>query len=390
VLDASGRPQSFYRVVQTSAAIEQGVVLDASPVYESETFGTAAEVTVDSGERRAYVAITPVPDGAERTDVGAFIVDARALSSVPVALDLDWRERSEPFLLNVSIEQSRALTGWRTVGAGSIAALSIGDSRLRHARVPVNAEAGGYYRITWTRTVRDWYLERVTLVLAAESQVPHESQSLAALERVASRAAGTEPDDALYFDAGGPFPVSSVALDFGAGPGWVRARIASADSLEGAWTPVTGETLFYELEFQGQPLASEPVAVGRRAARYWRVTPAEPVAAGRFALRLDYPAEAIRVSLDGTPPYQLVAGTASADAGPDPTFAAVWRKLPQNSMPPRATTGPLRELGGAAALEAPFRVPWRLGLLWAVLGVGVLAVAWMAVRLAREFREPST
>jgi hypothetical protein len=390
VLDASGRPQSFYRVVQTSAAIEQGVVLDASPVYESEALGTAAEVTVDSGGRRANVAITPFPDGDDRTDVGAFIVDARALTSSPVALDLDWRDRSEPFLLNVSIEQSRTLTDWRAVGAGSIAALSIGGSRLRHARVPVNAAAGGYYRIEWARNVPDWYLERVTLVFAAESQLPRESESLAALERVASRAAGTETDAAVYFDAGGPFPVSSAALDFGAGPGWVRATIASADSLDGPWSPVSGETLFYELEYQGQPLASEPVAIGRRAARYWRVTPAEPVAAGRFELRLDYPAETLRVSLDGTPPYVLVAGTASADAGPDPTFAAVWRKLPQGTVPPRATMGPLRELGGAAALEAPFRVPWRLALLWAVLGVGVLAVAWMAVRLAREFREPST
>jgi hypothetical protein len=389
VLDAAGRTQSFYRVVQSSTPVEQGVVLDASPIYVAETLRTAAEVTVESQGSRADVAITSVPADAERTDVGAFVVDARALSSAPVALDLDWRDRPEPFLLNVSIEQSRALTDWRTVGSGSIAALWIGGSRLRHVRVPVNAAPGGYYRIAWARDVPDWYLDRVTLVLAAESQLPREVESLSALERVVSRDTATESDGALYFDAGGPLPVSSIGLDFGTGTGWMRARVASAHSLEGPWSPVGAETLFYELELEGQRLASEPIAVGRRAARYWRVTPAEPAAAAGVTLRLEYPAEVLRVSLAGTPPYLLAAGTASADAGPDPTFESVWRALPQRSMPPRATTGPLRELGGAAALEAPLEVPWRLTLLWAVLGAGVLAVAWMAVRLARELREPS-
>jgi hypothetical protein len=292
--------------------------------------------------------------------------------------------------LNVSIEQSRELTDWRTVGSGSIASLWIGGSRLRHARVPVYAAPGGYYRIAWGHGVPDWYLDRVTLVLAAESQLPRELQSLSPLEPVASRVGATETDSALYFDAGGPLPVSSIAVEFGTRPGWVRAKIASAPSLEGPWTSVAAETLFYELDYEGQRLASEPVAVGRRLARYWRVTPAEPVAASRVTLRLEYPAEVIRVALDGTPPYLLAAGTASAGAGPDPTFASVWRELPQGSVPPRAATGPLRELGGAAARVAPFEVPWRLALLWAALGVGVLAVAWMAVRLAREFREPST
>ena len=119
--------------------------------------------------------------------------------------------------------------------------------------------------------------------------------------------------------------MSAIALDFGTGPGWMRARVASAHSLEGPWSPVGAETLFYELDLEGRRLASEPIAVGRRAARFWRVTPAEPAATAGVALRLEYPAEVLRVSLAGTPPYLLAAGTVSAEAGPDPTFESVWR-----------------------------------------------------------------
>jgi hypothetical protein len=57
---------------------------------------------------------------------------------------------------------------------------------------------------------------------------------------------------------------------------------------------------------------------------------------------------------------------------------------------PFATLGARRELGGAAALVAPRPFPWRTAALWAVLVVGVLVVATMAVRLARDMRsQPS-
>jgi len=84
----------------------------------------------------------------------------------------------------------------------------------------------------------------------------------------------------------------------------------------------------------------------------------------------------------------LAAGTRSEAAGPDPTFAAVWKELQAaGGRASPATLGPRTELGGPAALEAPFEFPWRRAALWSVLGIGVIAVAWMAVRLARELFE---
>jgi hypothetical protein len=85
-----------------------------------------------------------------------------------------------------------------------------------------------------------------------------------------------------------------------------------------------------------------------------------------------------------------VAGTLADAAGPDPTFADVWRQLrPAGAPLEQATLGAREELGGAAALVAPFVFPWRAAALWAVLGAGVLAVGWMAVRLAREMHAKS-
>lgn len=387
VLDADGRPMPFYRVVQSSTAIEQGVMLEASPVYAAQDSSAVAQLSLEAADRRTNVTLTQPPAGAAQTEIVAFIVDARAFGDAPVALDLDWRAIWQPFLADVQIEQSTTLTDWQTVGRASIAALSIGGAEVRHGRVPVSAGPGGYYRITWGRAVEDWYLDAVTLVFTDHAQPAVETLTLAPLERSPAKAVPEQPKHALYFDAGGPVPVRSLTLDFTSDTGWTRADVASAASPDGPWSVVTGWTLFYELDYEGERLANEPVVIGRQAARYWRVVGAEPIARERVALRLEYPAEVLRVSTEGAAPFLLAAGTLAPEAGPDPTFAAVWRELPEGRAPLRATLGPLRELGGPAALEAPFELPWRVAALWAVLGVGVLAVAWMAVRLAREFRE---
>jgi hypothetical protein len=160
-----------------------------------------------------------------------------------------------------------------------------------------------------------------------------------------------------------------------------------ADSLEGPWLPVAYRTLLYELDYGGTQFASPPVVVGRNDKRYWRVTPAEPLARDRVELELRYPQELLRVAANGTAPYLLAAGTRVAEAGPDTTFAAVWRQLDPSAAPAAATLGPMRELGGADALAAPRVFPWRTAALWTVLVAGVVAVGFMAVRLAREMHD---
>jgi hypothetical protein len=342
-----------------------------------------AQLSVATADRRTNVTVTQAPEDASPAVV-AFVADARAVGAAPFALELDWRSLPQPFLIDVLVEQSDNLTDWRQVGRASVASLSIDRAEVRHARVPLRAAPGGYLRISWSRAPSGWYLEGVTLVSSATPRPLTESVSVTPLEPSDSPANG--PGDALYFDAGGPLPATAVAVDFPQGTGWSRASVASAPSLEGPWSTVAAGTLFYELDYDGRHLASDALVVARHAARYWRVTPAERVARERVALRLEYPAETLRFSAQGSAPYLLAAGTRSAEAGPDPTFAAVWRTLPDGSAAPRAQLGPLRELGGAAALAEPREIPWRKATLWAVLVGGALAVAWMAVRLARELR----
>lgn len=389
ILDANGEPQPFFRRVPAtpSAPAERRVVLEASPLYVG---GAAAVPSVGVTTGPAGTSVTVVPGSASSPAIAGFVLDARAVDAAPVALELDWRELPQPFLLDVAVEQSTDLTGWSNVGRASVAALAIGGAEVRHARVPVRASSGGYYRITPRGSVADWHLLRATLVISV-GQEPAAPPSI----RVPPLAVGVASDDpsvdTLYFDAGGALPVQSLALVFAANDGWVRADVAASRSMEGPWIPVAYRELFYSLSFEGREFASEPVKLGRQEARYWRVVPDAPLRGQRLELEISFQQEQLRVATRGGASYQLVAGTLTDDAGPDETLASVWSALDPPAVDvPLATLGPRRELGGGGALVAPRVFPWRTAALWTVLLVGVLVVGTMAVRLAKEMRRPSS
>lgn len=387
VLDANGAPLSFFqRTTPPAAVTQQRLTLQASPLYAENA--AAAVATVGVTTRGNGTAVTVTEEQASSPDVVGFVIDARTVATAPSALELDWRPLPQPFLLDVRVEQSSNLTDWRSVGTASVAALAIGTAEIRHARVPVAASPGGYYRIRANRTVADWYLLRATLVSAAteaETLLEAHAAPLAAADLPADRAA-----QALYFDAGGALPVAALSFDFGTAAGWVRADVAASNSLVGPWSPVTYGELFYSLDFAGQRFASPPHAMLRLAARYWRVLPSAP-AATPFELTLHYSQEHLRVAARSAGPYLLAAGTLAPAAGPDATFAAVWTEVrPGATAVPQARLGARRELGGPAALVVPRPFPWRKSALWAVLCGGVLVVGFMAVRLAREMQTQSS
>jgi len=388
VLDANGAPQPFFRrTAAKESQPELRVTLDASPLYVDGA-RERVDVAVRTTERSTSVNVT-APATSPSPAVTAFVLDARAVDVVPAALELDWRALPQPFLLDVVVEQSTDLTGWRYVGNASVAALSVGGTEVRHARVPVRASAGGYLRVTTRGGVADWHLLRATLVGAAVEAVPQGTLAVPPLPADAAPEGG--PAGALYFDAGGPVPVSSLTLKFGDGDGWVRTDVAASRSLDGPWVPVAYGELVYALSFEGREFASKPVGVGRYEARYWRLVPSAPPRGEPLELALEFPQERLRVAAGGAAPYLLAAGTLLEEAGPDATLAQVWSRLePPAETVALATLGDRRELGGAAALLAERPFPWRTVALWGVLIGGVLVVAAMAVRLVREMRsQPS-
>ena len=147
--------------------------------------------------------------------------------------------------------------------------------------------------------------------------------------------------------------------------------------------------LFYELDYQGQRFASGPVAVGRRDARYWRIATAEPLARERVALRLEYPHGAAAGVGRGHGAVSARGGHARAGGRPRCDVRGRVARVAGGEARRRARYSARgASSAGQPRSQVPYEFPWRVTLLWAVLGGGALAVAWMAVRLARELNHP--
>ena len=354
VLDANGEAMPFYRVVtEPGPATESRITLvDVSPVYRTQGGEVVGGLTVEATDERVDVSVGLPPEG--RAEIVAFVADARALESTPVAADLRWNEMDQPFLTTVTISHSNDLARWSVVGQGSIAALAIDDTQVRHSRIAVNGRLGGYYRIEWAGdTPSPWLLEQLELISSAEPDpTPVERVGLEAVP------APEEAEEyALFFDAGGLLPVRALELEFANPNGWANAAIHSGESLDGPWDLVVTRRFYYRIDFQAEQVRSPVVEVARRAARYWRVLPQRPLDEDTVELQLHYPQEFLRFAANGAAPYLLVGGGLSTEAGPDAVLGGIWDQLDEAMSVSVAQLGAVMELGGEAAFLPPREFP---------------------------------
>jgi hypothetical protein len=383
VLDANLEPMPFYRVAVASPAIsEVRTSLGVSPIYVQQETEAGADLAISLQGDRTDVRIKRPNDGAPEAAVAAFVIDARAVEHPPFAMELQWQPLEHPFLLNVTVEHSNDLSNWRWVGGGSVAALAIEDASLAHRNIEIAGRTGGYYRVTWSRPVDGWLLEKVDVITRSlTDQATFGRVTLSALPGAPDDA----PPNALYFDVGGALPVTGADFVMPSPNQWVQASIYAANSIDGPWRQVRAWRLFYDIEFEGERLLSEPVNLGRIEARFWRVLFGKDIAPDDVELRLEYPEERLRFSATGEAPYQLVGGTLLAEVGPDPTLAAVMKALSADeSKIATVRLGRRINLGGPGVLEIPTEFPWRTVYLWVALFAAAALVGFMALKLARD------
>jgi hypothetical protein len=173
------------------------------------------------------------------------------------------------------------------------------------------------------------------------------------------------------FVSDGRYPVRWVDLDT---PGndartW---RLQSRDAPDARWVERTGAWVAYRVGAGRSPPRVFDTAVRDR---YWRLVAQGSGEAPR--LRLGHVPERLVFIAAGRPPYVLVAGSALRSREARPVRTALDR------MPPAAARlGASAERAGDAALVRGR--DWKTWGLWAVLGLGVLAVAGFALRVLRD------
>lgn len=319
---------------------------------------------------------------------GGWLVDLgeqRAESPYPDRIRLQWSGPAE-FTAGFTLETSTDLTDWREAPGGQLMALSSTSGPLTQPFVRLPANGGRFVRLAWLDPAAVPAITGATAVVARVELIaldPPETLVLSPLPRRPVDSTG-----ALEFDLGGELPLLEVSPRFESGNLVVPALLEGRSEPREPWRHL-GAAVFYRLE-RGTttPTISPPLLVGA-AARYLRLVPDRRAAAldpGRTKLEVKAQLASLVFAMQEPGPFHLEIGSSTATPSALPATILVPGLERERPRFGRAALGQWTEVAAVARAAdrdrrvAAFR-PW---LLWGVLVAGIVGLALMVWRLARQ------
>ncbi len=306
----------------------------------------------------------------------AFLVDATALEEVPTGIRLVLGGEGD-VVSRLRFETSGDLNRWQALGADvTVARLASEGRQVGVNEFELPKRKARYLRIR--------QLEGSTPLGVDRVEVRHRRSELP--ERRWRSLTGTPEDGGWEFSSGGWFPVDRLKVVDADGANFlVTARLFSRLDETDAWRD-RGLRTFYRSRIGGVIVESSALAIDD-GDRFWRL---EFEGEGIDGPQLDIgwlPDEVVFLK-QGPAPYVLAYGQAGVQARQWPLTELLRQlngKAPMDLADvPVARAGEAQMLGGPdRLLDAEPSIDWRTWVLWAVLVLGVIAVAAMAYRLLK-------
>lgn len=393
VLNASGEtvPFAFVPRGPSGPAPVQSGVARLFPLYGESAAGVeGVKLDVVRGASGTVIRLVDDPKGRKpgRRLLG-YLVDA-GKSDLPIeALLLDWRTGSG-FNGVARVEASDDLSRWNSWAEAPVLALEHAGERLERKRVEFSGRKARYLRLSFTRVPDDFVLTSVQLERRLERSEPAREW-----RRVARAPDSGKPGE-YRFDAGGRHPVDRLRLQLPQANTVARVQVLTRDDERAPWRTVAS-ALVFRLERNGVTASNPDIVATPGMGSQWLLKVDQRgggIGAGEPILEAGWVPHEIVFAARGAAPFALAYGSRRAkaealplatvvpgyEAGKDITAErATVNAAPGTARPPVSWSDPagmLREI-----LESGDGKKW---LLWLVLSIGVLAVAWMALRLLRD------
>ena len=319
---------------------------------------------------------------AAQTTLSGYLLDASALKQSIQALDLDWNSGKDSFVGTLNIESSDDLKRWRSVVHGApLASMQFGGHSLLQKRVEFPALQAKYIRLSWPQQQAPLKLTSINAELAAARiDAPLSWQSVTG--NLVTDKAGE-----YQFDLGAHLPLQRVRVELPQMNTLVQAALFSRAGETESWRPVNNVVL-YKLRHANQNLNNPDIMLSSNH-RYWLLRVEQKnggIGSGMPEMQGGWQPHQLQFVTRGAAPFQLAYGSSEIK----PAEFKMQNLLPGGEDKPAlkiqpAQTGAQITLGGEARLSAPpLPLPWKKWSLWAVLGVAVILLGWMAYRLVKQ------
>ena len=330
-------------------------------------------VTIDSPS--SAVDLQTQTSSAANASASQYILDGRTLSASVVGLRLEWLQTDTAYSGHIRVEASDDLSSWRTIVASApIVNLRANDQAIIQDRIPLPATATRFWRITWIGAAPAFAISSMFAESADTSQAAHVILNVAGTRDTAA-------PEYYLFDLGAHPPIDRVTLLLSDTNTLVNAELSSRRTSHDPWRPIARMGV-YRLATPDGELKNVPTEINVDRDRYWRVRLAAVGGLSQTSLRLqvEWVPDQVTYLAHGRGPFLLAYGNSSAT-----TDQADLNQMPVSIDIAAATVGAPIPLGGLSRLSVqapPF--PRTRFMLWSVLVLAVLGLAWMAYRLITE------
>lgn len=383
VFNAAGEIQAYALAREQAQTTKSRTLTDVKwfPLYSPVDAGEVTPgVRVQSSASGTLVQVQPSSqlEAGEEVRRG-WLLDASAIKAPLQRLLLDWTSENDGFQ-RFSIEASDDLQHWQSWGEGQMARLSFADERVEQREVALPGLSARYLRLLWSTPQSAPVLTSAQLESTSSLPLPLVwSQPLAGSSARAGEYTWQLPMglniERLQIDLSQPNSLAPVTL--------YGRRESSLP-----WQPLSGG-LLYRLTQNGQDVVQNELQLPGQTVQQLKLTVDERgggLGADAPALRFAVRGTQLVFLARGAGPYTLALGNPLVKAASLPLATLIPDYSPQRL----ATLGQARADGAAVVQPQPpmtsiaVGTNWKKIGLWAVLLLGVLALAGMAFSLLRK------
>jgi hypothetical protein len=326
------------------------------------------------------VNVEAVGRAADAGLVTGYLVDARELPFPLSQLRLKWQDNAPQFSGLVRVDSSDDLASWQTARSDApVVNLLNGTAQLVQGDVGIATPARAkFWRLTWVGPAAPFAVTSVTAFATQIHRPEHSSLTVLGTE------VADHPEE-FAFDLDATLPVNRVNIELPEPNSVNRIELLSRAHPTDPWRSVTAGD-FYRVRNDGLDHQNQPLEIPTNADRYWlaRATHSDAKFGGSPRLTAYWATEDVVFLARGGGPFTLAYGNGKAAMG-----TTTLDSLLSGVTVSRAALEIPVALGGAGRRALPARIiPWKMAVLWTVLALGVLLLAWMSYRLAREIGRP--
>ena len=319
-----------------------------------------------------------------------YLLDGNKVGPAVKEIELQWSDTIANYVGSVTLEASDDLATWRTLAKDApITRMKFGDHMLDQRRVKFAATPLIYLRISGSSAdANDAPLPELTRVSAIPADISAEAPR--SWSTMVGKPIANKPGE-YEFDVGAQVPIDRIHVELPQMNTLIQAELLARANEKVEWQSVA-QTTAYRITQNGRQFNSDDIQINRDGRRFWLVRIAQQgggLGKDNPSLKVGWLADQILFLARGRGPFQLVYGAEGVKSGEVPITSLMLGGDGKGGIQAQsiALSAPM-PLGGEARLaRLPEPFPWKKWMLWGVLGLGVLLMAWMASRLMGQMNE---